>query len=241
MSEKLVTVGGARPSIPLDSILNDEKTAVHDFGAGHADWVMTGGDIEAGSLILSGTADAPVNVIATPKGRKLFIVVNTCGQPATPHIEAIKLLSQGVQIWCDAHRDELTQGGKTKTATLGSGTVQWRMNPPKCVLRGTDAILKALKALGLQRFIRTKEEVNKEAILAEPAAVNAVPGIRIEQTEEFVITPFEAELQKAVYSSVARFLPAVPIKSRAQRHPRMFLARVQGLQKAWIPARNMRE
>ncbi len=129
---------------------------------------------------------------------ELAVIKQRYEEAAAPHIEAIKLLSQGVQIWCEAHRKELTDDGKTKTATLGSGTVAWRMNPPKVVLKGIENILAAFKKLGLDRFIRTKEEVNKEAILVEPEAVKAVPGIKIEQNEEFVITPFEAELQKAV-------------------------------------------
>ena len=41
---------------------------------------------------------------------------------------------------------------------------------------------------------RQKEEINREAILNEPEAVASVPGIRIDQAEDFVIKPFEALL-----------------------------------------------
>ncbi|EBO6713593.1 host-nuclease inhibitor protein Gam, partial [Salmonella enterica] len=51
-----------------------------------------------------------------------------------PGIEALKkdidTLSKGVQGWCEAHRDELTQNGKTKTASLITGKVEWRNRPP---------------------------------------------------------------------------------------------------------------
>ena len=36
--------------------------------------------------------------------------------------------------------------------------------------------------------------MNKEAILNEPEAVRGVPGIAISQGEDFIVTPFEAEL-----------------------------------------------
>jgi phage host-nuclease inhibitor protein Gam len=59
---------------------------------------------------------------------------------------------------------------------------------------GAEAVLDVLRKLGLARFIREKEEVNKEAILNEPEAVSHVPGISISQGEDFVVVPFEAEL-----------------------------------------------
>jgi len=47
------------------------------------------------------------------------------------------------------------------------------------------------------RFIREKEEVNKEAILNEQDAVKHVPGISISQGEDFMVVPFEVELTEA--------------------------------------------
>jgi len=47
----------------------------------------------------------------------------------------------------------------------------------------------------MTRFIRSKDEINKEAILNEPQAVVGVAGISIKPgVEDFVITPFEQEL-----------------------------------------------
>ncbi|MCE5242901.1 MAG: host-nuclease inhibitor Gam family protein [Desulfobacteraceae bacterium] len=117
-------------------------------------------------------------------------------QEAAPHNDAITDLSRGVQTWCEAHRDELTQGGKVKFASLPSGEVKWRMRPPKVVLRGQEAVIEALRRLGLGRFVRTREEVNKEAILAEPEAVQDVKGLSISQGEDFVIEPFESRLEE---------------------------------------------
>ncbi len=63
-------------------------------------------------------------------------------------------------------------------------------------MRGVDAVLTRLHIMGLNQFIRRKEEVNKEAILETPFAhpVRQVDGITIMQREEFIVAPFETEL-----------------------------------------------
>ncbi|HBK2226973.1 TPA: host-nuclease inhibitor Gam family protein [Escherichia coli] len=106
----------------------------------------------------------------------------------------IETLSKGVQGWCEANRDELTNGGKVKTANLVTGDVSWRQRPPSVSIRGVDAVMETLERLGLQRFIRTKQEINKEAILLEPKAVAGVAGITVKSgIEDFSIIPFEQE------------------------------------------------
>ncbi len=104
-------------------------------------------------------------------------------------------IQKGIQIWCEANRDELTNNGKVKSANLVTGEVQWRNRPPSCVIRGLETVIETLKKLKLERFIRTKEEVNKEAILNEPNVVAHVPGITIKKdVEDFAIVPFEQEV-----------------------------------------------
>ena len=106
----------------------------------------------------------------------------------------IETLSKGVQGWCEANRDELTNGGKVKTANLVTGDVSWRVRPPSVSIRGMYAVMETLERLGLQRFIRTKQEINKEAILNEPGAVAGVAGITVKSgIEDFSIIPFEQE------------------------------------------------
>ena len=117
-----------------------------------------------------------------------------------PELEAISerigLLQSGVQTFCEAHRDELTNAGKVKTANFITGEVQWRQRPPSVSVRGTEAVIETLKKLGLSRFVRAKEEVNKEAILNDPAEVRGVAGINVVTgVVDFVITPFEVEAQ----------------------------------------------
>ena len=115
-------------------------------------------------------------------------------QQAQPLAQRNEILTQGVQIWCEANRNQLTQNGKVKTAALTTGEIAWRTRPPSVRITGADAVLDMLHRLGLDRFVRTKEEVNKDAILNEPEAVRGVAGISIQQGEDFIVTPFESEL-----------------------------------------------
>jgi len=103
-------------------------------------------------------------------------------------------LQAGIQTWCEAHRAELLAGGG-KEANLITGLVRWRQRPPSVSIRSAQKVIDALRALGLSRFIRSKDEPNKEAMLAEPAAVSGIAGIRIVTgVEDFVIEPFEVEV-----------------------------------------------
>lgn len=131
-------------------------------------------------------------------------------------------LHQGIQIWATSNRDALTQGGKTKTVNLVTGEVSWRQRPPSCAVRKAADVLAELRKLGLQDYIRTTQEVNKDAILALDSAVEkitvedlagdspeagllalkklhlefirGIPGISlVKGVEDFTATPFETE------------------------------------------------
>ena len=120
-------------------------------------------------------------------------------QPALAALtQRIEKLQAGVQAWCEANRGELTGDGKVKTANLVTGEVQWRQRPPSVRVRALDVVIDSLRKFGLDRFIRVREELNKEAILADPAAVDGIAGISIQTSvEDFVITPFEQQLDVA--------------------------------------------
>ncbi|ECW0050619.1 host-nuclease inhibitor protein Gam [Salmonella enterica] len=118
----------------------------------------------------------------------------------TPKIEALRaeldVLQQGVQTWCEANRSSITKGS-SKTANLITGEVAWRTKPDSVSIKGVELVLEALKKLKLDRFIRRKEEVNKDAILADRKAVENIKGISIVSGKEtFSITPFEQEIEK---------------------------------------------
>lgn len=115
-------------------------------------------------------------------------------QRAEPFRRRIAEAQLGVQAYCEANRIDLTVNGKVKTHAFTTGEVCWRIRPPSVRITGEDSVMCALRSRGLDRFIRIKEEINREAILNEPTAVALVPGIRISQIEDFVVTPFEVEL-----------------------------------------------
>lgn len=116
-----------------------------------------------------------------------------------PKLETLKAelepIQQAVQEYCEEHRLELTENGKTKTANFITGEVQWRARPPSITIRNKDGVLETLEKLGLTRFIRTKSEINKDALLTEPDVAKGIAGITFKQgVEDFVIKPFEAEV-----------------------------------------------
>lgn len=148
------------------------------------------------SIAEIGRLDRERRRIETLMNDELAAIRQKYESEAASHVERIVELSQGVQVWCEAHRADLTLG-KTKTVNLASGEVSWRLNPPKVNIRNEPLVIEALKLVGLDRMIRKKEEINKEAILSDREAVKNIKGISITQKEEFIITPFETELQEA--------------------------------------------
>lgn len=109
----------------------------------------------------------------------------------------VETLTAGIHTWCEAHRAELCAGGG-KTANLITGEVSWRQRPPSVSIRAVDKVLETLRSLGLSRFIRSKDEPNKEAMLAEPKAVSGIAGISIVTgVEDFIVQPFEVDVAEA--------------------------------------------
>lgn len=112
-----------------------------------------------------------------------------------PISEAIAEKTEGLAVWAEANRARLTGGDKTKTVDLGTGLLRWRQRPPSVRLSKVEDIIERLKALGLGRFLRTKTEVDKEAMLKEPELARTVTGVGIGSAgEDFIVEPFEAAL-----------------------------------------------
>jgi phage host-nuclease inhibitor protein Gam len=104
--------------------------------------------------------------------------------------ERHELLTDGLAAWANDNRSELTQEGQVKTVDLGTGTLSWRMRPASVRLKDAAKVIAAIKAMGLLQFLRIKEEVNREAMLAEPDAAQGIAGVAIGSTgEDLIITP----------------------------------------------------
>lgn len=139
--------------------------------------------------------------LATEMNGALATVKTSFEDRVAPLGEQIKVRQAGIQIYCEANRGELTRDGKTKTVKLGNGEVSWRAQPASVVVRGKlDVIIETLKKLRLVRFLRTKIELDKQAILNDPKAaklIEGVSGLTIKTGgEDFVVRPFSSEIEE---------------------------------------------
>lgn len=99
---------------------------------------------------------------------------------------------RGVHTWCEANRNALTNDGKVKFHDFGTGQIKWRLRPASVSVRGVETVIEAFKKLGFTAFIRTKEELNKEAMLADPEKARLAAGVTIKSAgEDFEIVPTE--------------------------------------------------
>lgn len=153
-------------------------------------------DDAAAAIRRVGEANREVARIALDLSDRTATLKEEAEARARPLKDEAAALTEGLKMWAEANRDALTGGGKVKSADLGTGRVLWRLRPAKVSLRGkAEDIVQRLKELGLQRFVRTSEEVNKEAMLAEKETARAVAGVTIaSEGEDFVVEPFETEL-----------------------------------------------
>ena len=99
------------------------------------------------------------------------------GAKVAPIRELALAKQEGLKMFCEANRTRLTKGGKVKYARFATGEVSWRLRPAKVTIRGKDDVIAAIKASKLgKKFLRTREDVNKEAMLEDRAT--AAPSDR---------------------------------------------------------------
>lgn len=119
-------------------------------------------------------------------------------QALAPLADELVELEAGLQAWCEANRNTLTGDGKVKFHDFGTGRVSWRLRPPKVVIRGVEAVIEGCERLGLKRFLRTKTEVNKDAMLADADTARQIAGVSISsEGEDFIVEPAELETAQA--------------------------------------------
>lgn len=134
---------------------------------------------------------------------------------AAPIKAAAALKVEQLTAFAAAHRNRLTDKGKTKTATLPAGIMGWRNKPPSVrfakglkvegVVANIRAKLKEWRATRRKdelewastgaRFLRLKIEVNKDAMLDDEEVAKKIDGVSVGSAgEEFYIAPNSAEL-----------------------------------------------
>ena len=117
------------------------------------------------------------------------------GHQITPLSQTLKARQEGLKAYCEANRDRLTNGGKVKFHQFATGRISWRLRPAKVSLRGVDGVIAAIQSLGLgARFLRTKHEVRKDALLEERETALTIPGVAIgTEGEDFIVEPDETK------------------------------------------------
>ncbi|QCG89363.1 host-nuclease inhibitor Gam family protein [Azospirillum sp. TSH100] len=109
---------------------------------------------------------------------------------AAPLRTAIAADTELLRGYFDANRASLLTGGK-KSVALPTGMIGVKKTTAKVVVADVDALLKRLEDdRKLRRFIRTKCEVDRAALLAEPKVAVTIEGVSIEGGEDaFFVKP----------------------------------------------------
>lgn len=177
MSRKVKTMGTNLP-VPQDD--SEAREAIREIG-----------DLSRDALRI----EAEMN-------DKIAALQQEYGDKVSPIRELISAKTQGVQMFAEANRTRLTNNGKVKYHRFATGEISWRIRPAKVSIRGTEDVITAIKSAGLsKKYLRTKEEINKEAMLASPKdrqLASALKGVTIgSDGEDFTVEPFETALQEA--------------------------------------------
>ncbi len=125
--------------------------------------------------------------------------------------EALEL---GKQVYAFAvqHKTELTDGGTHKTVKLPmrAGSFAWYTTPPAITIENAQEVLQRIKELGLLRFVRTKEEVNREALLQEHTIASTIAGVTVSRQDKFAIKPTGVKVRLECNTKTKRWKIALP-------------------------------
>lgn len=98
-------------------------------------------------------------------------------------------IEQALQLFCEAHREELTSKGKFQHGDIGSATVKWRKTSKVSIkTKLQDAVIKTLKPL-LPAAVTVKETLNKDVLNVNRVFVEKqnIAGITFKNYETFTI------------------------------------------------------
>ena len=109
-------------------------------------------------------------------------------------IRKITGLEVDIETFCIANKFEFE---RVRSKELTHGIVSFRTTPPKVAMLNrkynVNTVLELLKKIHLTMFIRTKDELDKDAVLAASAAKEisdeklAAVGLKIDQSEQFSV------------------------------------------------------
>lgn len=117
----------------------------------------------------------------------------------TQHGETISAQEKALKKWADRSPELF---GKLRSLKMTHGIIGYRIGQPAVKLITGISVDRAIAFVKerLPQFIRVKEEIDKEGILAERANLTgaelALAGLRIEQAEKFFVEPEKDEVAK---------------------------------------------
>ena len=152
----------------------------------------------AAAIAAVGSASRSLQRIAAEMNDALAEIKEAYEREAEPFRREIEARTEGLRVFAEANRAALTNNYKVKTVALTTGELVWRMNPPSVRLVDTEEnVIAACEAADLREFVRYTPTLNREAIKGSPEIARNIPGLKIGQSEAFVVVPFEVELSGA--------------------------------------------
>jgi phage host-nuclease inhibitor protein Gam len=172
---------------------------------------------EAANALLAefGDKTAAVVILAARQDRAVARITARYAIRLKPLQDRLEAIVGGLEVWATAHRDEITDHGKTKTVRMAAGTLSWRTCPPsieykrglkiETIIQNIMAHAKTLfdrkttedraNARLVREFVRLKPQVSKEAMLLQPDLAKQIDGVNVlSGIEEFIVDPTQAEL-----------------------------------------------
>lgn len=128
-----------------------------------------------------GTLDRELGLLEHAQNESIDTIKGTTKENCAPLLARKAALEASIKEFCEANRAEFS---KAKTRQLTFGSVGFRLSTKVIVKRVADT-LQALKDLGLSQCIRTKEELDKEAMKNLPLETLAQVGAALKQEDAF--------------------------------------------------------
>lgn len=146
-------------------------------------------------------ADAKQQIISATMDRAITKIRDKHADELSTLTERKQEAFEVLQVWAENNRDDF---GKKKSIDLTHGVVGFRTGTPKLKTRKGftwESCLQLVKTF-MPTYIRTKEEIAKDALLADrntpeiAAQFNQI-GVMVDQDETFFVEPKKEILQEA--------------------------------------------
>ncbi|PCJ57871.1 MAG: hypothetical protein COA65_09000 [Rhodospirillaceae bacterium] len=137
-----------------------------------------------------------VGVIEATRDNHLTAIKKKASEELAPLRKNLTAMTKRLTMWGEKHRAEICRAG-SKTAVLSTGELIWRLDPTKVSIKDSAAVMKRLKELRLNLFIRIRESIDKEAMLKDREKAEAVEGVTFVQSEQLEVRPLESKPETA--------------------------------------------